>query len=96
MESYQLFNLFCLFGSDNVQDYLQALVSAPDKHQQETLKAMFEKRNNKTSQNIWHLQRKLEDYERRITDLKRPGASAKTQVSRQPKEVLKDVSIGLK
>jgi hypothetical protein len=80
---------------ENVQDYLAALVSVTDKHQQEGLKAIFEKRNNKTSQSIWQLQRKLEAYERKVSELQRHGSVPRGQGSRQPKEVLKDVSKGL-
>jgi hypothetical protein len=50
---------------------------------------------NKTSQSIWQLQQKLKAYQRKVSELQRRDSVSRGQGSRQPKEVLKDVSKGL-
>ncbi|CAG0893618.1 unnamed protein product [Darwinula stevensoni] len=79
---------------ENVNEYLRLAPNAGDKAQLARLKTMFEKKNNKTSQNLKHLQAKLDSYQRRLRELETHGV--KPAQSRQPKEVLRDVSQGLR
>lgn len=51
---------------------------------------MFEKKNQKSSQNILQLQRKLEHYHRKLREVEQNG------IARQPKDVLRDMHQGLK
>ncbi|XP_037081549.1 transmembrane and coiled-coil domains protein 2-like [Pollicipes pollicipes] len=76
---------------DNVNEYLIQTAAVQDKQQQQKLKALFEKKNQKAAQQMAHQQRKLEVYTRRAKELETCGLS-----HRQPKEVLKDVGYGLR
>ncbi|XP_025089033.1 transmembrane and coiled-coil domains protein 1-like isoform X4 [Pomacea canaliculata] len=75
----------------NVNEYLQ-LASAADKQQSQRMKNLFEKRNQKSAQSINHLQKKLEQYQRRLQEVETHGFST----HKQAKEVLRDVGQGLK
>lgn len=52
---------------ENVAEYLK-LVNSADKQQVGRIKQVFEKKNQKSSQNIVHMQKKLEQYHRKIKD----------------------------
>lgn len=77
---------------ENVNEYLK-LASNADKLQLQRIKNVFEKKNQKSAQTISQLQKKLENYNRRIKELETYGVSSH---HRQPKEVLRDVGQGLK
>lgn len=81
--------MFCV---DNVNEYLK-LASNADKHQLQRIKAVFEKKNQKYAQTISQLQKKLDTYSRRFQDLEAHGVS---NHHRQPREVLRDMSQGLR
>lgn len=76
---------------DNVNEYLK-LASNADKQQLTRIKAVFEKKNQKSAQNISQLQKKLESYSKRLRELEVHGVSG----HRQPREVLRDMGQGLK
>uniref|UniRef100_T1J3I7 Transmembrane and coiled-coil domains protein 1 n=1 Tax=Strigamia maritima TaxID=126957 RepID=T1J3I7_STRMM len=76
---------------NNVNEYLKCAANA-DKQQLQRIKSVFEKKNQKSAQTISQLQKKLENYNKRIRDLEMYGLAA----HRQPKEVLRDVGQGLK
>ncbi|XP_070209061.1 transmembrane and coiled-coil domain protein 3-like isoform X2 [Littorina saxatilis] len=76
----------------NVNEYLHLAASA-DKQQNQRIKTVFEKRNQKSAQSINHLQKKLETYQRRLTEIETHGVSGS---HKQAKEVLRDVGQGLK
>ncbi|CAG0902111.1 unnamed protein product, partial [Cyprideis torosa] len=76
---------------ENVNEYLKVTYNV-DPNQISRLKQLFEKRNNKTSQNIKHLQAKLEAYQLRLRELEVHGMPK----DRMPKEMLRDVGQGLK
>ena len=78
----------------NVNEYLR-LASQADKQQQIRLKAVFEKKNTKSAQQMAHFQRKLESYQRRLRTLENQGLQG-VQGHRAPKQVLRDVGIGIK
>ena len=88
----QNLTIFRLVHVDNVNEYLK-LASNADKHQLQRIKAVFEKKNQKYAQTISQLQKKLESYNRRLQDLEAHGVS---NHYRQPREVLRDMSQGLK
>eukprot|EP00916_Digyalum_oweni_P009209 GHVL01015528.1.p1 GENE.GHVL01015528.1~~GHVL01015528.1.p1 ORF type:complete len:460 (-),score=58.64 GHVL01015528.1:26-1405(-) len=75
----------------NVNEYLHLAASA-DKQQNQRIKTVFEKRNQKSAQSINHLQKKLETYQRRLTEIETHGVSGS---HKQAKEVLRDVGQGL-
>ncbi|KAK7487319.1 hypothetical protein BaRGS_00021408, partial [Batillaria attramentaria] len=75
----------------NVNEYLHLAASA-DKQQNQRIKTVFEKRNQKSAQSINHLQKKLEQYQRRLQEIETHGVSG----HKQAKEVLRDVGQGLK
>uniref|UniRef100_A0A8D8Y7X4 Transmembrane and coiled-coil domains protein 1 n=1 Tax=Cacopsylla melanoneura TaxID=428564 RepID=A0A8D8Y7X4_9HEMI len=77
---------------DNVNEYLK-LASNADKSQAIRIKAMFEKRNQKSAQNISQLQKKLEGYTKKLRMLETQGVAAH---HRQPREVLRDMGQGLR
>ncbi len=52
--------VFCI--AENVNEYLR-LSSNADKQQQQRIKQLFEKKNQKSTQNVAQLQRKLENYQ---------------------------------
>ncbi|XP_018116856.1 transmembrane and coiled-coil domains protein 1 isoform X3 [Xenopus laevis] len=74
---------------DNVAEYLK-LANNADRQQGARIKQVFEKKNQKSSQNILHLQKKLEHYRRKLREVEQNG------IARQPKDVLRDMQQGLK
>lgn len=89
--------LINLFQLDNVNEYLKLAASA-DKTQLQRIKAVFEKKNQKSAHNISQLQKKLESYSKRYKDLEQQQQFKAQQQKdyRQPREVLRDVGQGLK
>ena len=79
---------------ENVNEYLR-LASQADKQQQIRLKAVFEKKNTKSAQQMQILQRKLDSYQRRLRALEDQGVS-RAQGHRAPKQVLRGVGMGIK
>jgi len=79
---------------ENVNEYLR-LASQADKQQQIRLKAVFEKKNTKSAQQMAHFQRKLESYQRRLRALEAQGATG-IPGHRAPKQVLREVGMGIK
>lgn len=84
--------LYIFFVADNVNEYLKLAANA-DKQQQQRIKAVFEKKNQKSAQSISQLQKKLESYNRKLRDLEMHGLPSS---HRQPREVLRDMGQGLK
>ncbi|KAJ0171115.1 hypothetical protein K1T71_013314 [Dendrolimus kikuchii] len=78
---------------DNVNEYLKLAANA-DKQQLQRIKAVFEKKNQKSALCIAQLQKKLEGYNKRIKNWEQYGTSG--QAHRQPREVLRDMGQGLK
>ncbi|XP_072945803.1 uncharacterized protein [Epargyreus clarus] len=78
---------------DNVNEYLKLAANA-DKQQLQRIKAVFEKKNQKSALCIVQLQKKLEGYNKRIKSWEQHGTSG--QAHRQPREVLRDMGQGLK
>lgn len=78
---------------DNVNEYLK-LASNADKTQVQRIKAVFEKKNQKSAQCIQQLQKKLESYNKKLKELETKGVQAHHH--RQPREVLRDMGQGLK
>ncbi|KAM9327236.1 transmembrane and coiled-coil domains protein 1-like [Gastrophryne carolinensis] len=74
---------------DNVAEYLK-LANNADRQQGARIKQVFEKKNQKSSQNILQLQKKLEHYHRKLREVEQNG------IARQPKDVLRDMHQGLK
>ncbi|XP_037946247.1 transmembrane and coiled-coil domains protein 2-like [Teleopsis dalmanni] len=79
---------------DNVNEYLKLAASA-DRQQLQRIKAVFEKKNQKSAHNISQLQKKLDNYTKRAKDLQNHQYQNKSQ-HRQPREVLRDVGQGLR
>ncbi|KAH8388252.1 hypothetical protein KR093_001912 [Drosophila rubida] len=79
---------------DNVNEYLKLAASA-DKQQLQRIKAVFEKKNQKSAHSISQLQKKLDNYTKRSKDLQNHQFQTKSQ-HRQPREVLRDVGQGLR
>ena len=79
----------CDVISANVNEYLQ-LAGEADKVQLQRIKQVFEKKNQKSTANLSQLQKKLENYTKKLKDVETYGAH------KQAKEVLKDVGQGLK
>ncbi len=77
--------------TENVNEYLRLSANA-DKQQQQRIKTVFEKRNQKSTQMLAQLQRKLEGYQKRLKEVETYGVSG----HKQAKEVLRDVGQGLK
>ncbi|CAE1174788.1 Transmembrane and coiled-coil domains protein 1,Transmembrane and coiled-coil domains protein 2 [Acanthosepion pharaonis] len=75
----------------NVNEYLR-LASGADKQQILRIKTVFEKKNQKSTHSIAQLQRKLENYQRKLNDVETYGVSS----HKQAKEVLRDMGQGLK
>ncbi|XP_055926836.1 transmembrane and coiled-coil domains protein 2-like isoform X3 [Argiope bruennichi] len=71
---------------ENVNEYLKLATNA-DKQQLQRIKSVFEKKNQKSAQLITQLQKKLENYNKRIRDLEIHGI---------PRGVLRDMGQGLK
>jgi len=76
---------------ENVNEYLRLSANA-DKVQSQRIKNIFEKKNQKSTQSIAQLQKKLENYKKRLREVETYGVSG----HKQAKEVLKDVGQGLK
>nr|XP_015833376.1 PREDICTED: transmembrane and coiled-coil domains protein 2 isoform X5 [Tribolium castaneum] len=77
---------------DNVNEYLKLAANA-DKQQVQRIKAVFEKKNQKSAQVISQLQKKLDTYQKRVHELETHGL---VQSHRPPREVLRDMGQGLK
>ncbi|XP_044767064.1 transmembrane and coiled-coil domains protein 2 isoform X2 [Coccinella septempunctata] len=78
---------------DNVNEYLDLSAKTEDRFQLQRIKAVFEKKNQKSAQAISQLQKKLDNYQKRVMELERHG---QLQSHRQPREVLRDMGQGLK
>lgn len=82
-----------------MNEYLKLAANA-DKQQLGRIKAVFEKKNQKSAHTISQLQKKLESYSKRATDLRQTSgvssASSSLQQYKQPREMLRDVGQGLK
>ncbi|XP_018570701.1 transmembrane and coiled-coil domains protein 2 isoform X3 [Anoplophora glabripennis] len=76
---------------DNVNEYLKLAANA-DKQQVQRIKAVFEKKNQKSAQIISQLQKKLDIYQKRVHELETHGVVQ----SHRPREVLRDMGQGLK
>ncbi|CAG5134246.1 unnamed protein product, partial [Candidula unifasciata] len=71
-----------------VREYLQMTA---EKQPTARIKALFEKKNQKSAQNIIQLQRKLENYQQRLTEVETHGYTG----HRQAKEMIRDVGQGI-
>ncbi|XP_066268198.1 transmembrane and coiled-coil domains protein 2-like isoform X6 [Branchiostoma lanceolatum] len=76
---------------EHVSEYLKLAANA-DRQQAARIKSVFEKKNQKSATNIQQLQRKLENYQRRLKEAQENGVVA----HRQPKEMLRDMGQGLR
>ncbi|KAM5333837.1 transmembrane and coiled-coil domain protein 3 isoform 2-T2 [Glossophaga mutica] len=77
----------------NVAEYLK-LVSSADKQQAGRIKQVFEKKNQKSAHSIAQLQKKLEQYHRKLREIEQNGASRSSKdIS---KDNLKDIQHSLK
>ena len=85
--------IYCLFLLENVNEYLK-LASNADRQQLARIKAVFEKKNQKSAVNIQQLQKKVENYQKRQRDIETHGIAFAHH--RQPKEMLRDMGLGLK
>ncbi|XP_068125682.1 transmembrane and coiled-coil domains protein 2 isoform X2 [Hyperolius riggenbachi] len=74
---------------DNVAEYLK-LANNADRQQASRIKQVFEKKNQKSAQTIAQLHKKLEHYHKKLKEIEQNG------ISRQPKDVLRDMQQGLK
>ncbi|XP_062921443.1 transmembrane and coiled-coil domains protein 2 isoform X3 [Mobula hypostoma] len=74
---------------ENVAEYLK-LANNADKQQASRIKQVFEKKNQKSAQTISQLHKKLDHYRRKLKEIEQNG------LSRQPKDVLRDMQQGLK
>jgi hypothetical protein len=81
----------CCFTA-NVNEYLH-LAAGADKQQGQRIKTVFEKKNQKSAQSILHLQKKLEQYQKRLSDVETHGVPGG---HKQAKDVLMNVGQGLK
>lgn len=79
---------------DNVNEYLKLAANA-DKQQLQRIKAVFEKKNQKSAHTISQLQKKLESYSKRVKEVQ-VQQNQRQLGHRQPREVLRDVGQGLK
>lgn len=61
-----------------------------------SLKAVFEKKNQKSAHTISQLQKKLDNYTKRVKDLQNQQYSHHKHPHRQPREMLRDVGQGLR
>uniref|UniRef100_A0A3P8RUP1 Transmembrane and coiled-coil domain family 3 n=1 Tax=Amphiprion percula TaxID=161767 RepID=A0A3P8RUP1_AMPPE len=84
---------------ENVAEYLK-LVNSADKQQMGRIKQVFEKKNQKSAQNIAQMQKKLEQYHRKIKDSEihhnlspHPSAVKHSTIPREsPRELLRDMT----
>lgn len=74
---------------ENVNEFLKLCANA-DRQQQNRMKQLFEKKNQKSAQNISYLQRKLEDYFKRLKEIEERG------VQQKPSHKMRDKVQGLK
>ena len=58
---------------DNVNEYLKLFANATDSNQQQRIKQVFEKKNQKSAQQIAQLQRKLDEYEKKKREVEKHG-----------------------
>ena len=72
--------------TENVNEYLRLSANA-DKVQSQRIKNIFEKKNQKSTQSIAQLQKKLENYKKRLREVETYGVSG----HKQAKEVLKNI-----
>lgn len=77
---------------ENVNEYLKLSANA-DKQQLTRIKTVFEKKNQKSANSISQLQKKLDNYTKKLRNFEMNGAPAS---HRQPREVLRDMGQGLK
>ncbi|CAL7933977.1 unnamed protein product [Xylocopa violacea] len=77
---------------ENVNEYLKLAANA-DKQQLTRIKAVFEKKNQKSAHSIAQLQKKLDSYTKKLREYELNGAPTS---HRQPREVLRDMGQGLK
>jgi len=88
--------------AENVNEYLRLSAmddSNVDRQQAQRVKAAFEKRNQKSTQTIAQLQRKLEMYTARLRELDETGvlySGGSRHTHRQARTVLKDVGQGIR
>jgi hypothetical protein len=75
---------------ENVNEYLKLAANA-DKNQLQRIKSVFEKKNQKSAQTIATLQKKLDNYNKKIKETEARGAHHK-----QTREMLRDFGQGLK
>ncbi|KFQ35992.1 Transmembrane and coiled-coil domains protein 3, partial [Mesitornis unicolor] len=75
----------------NVAEYLK-LVNSADKQQAGRIKQVFEKKNQKSAHSIAQLQKKLEQYHRKLKDIEQNGSSKTTKDT--SKDNLKDIQHG--
>lgn len=61
----------------NVAEYLK-LVNSADKQQASRIKQVFEKKNQKSAHTIAQLQKKLEQYHKKLKDIEQNGSATKT------------------
>ncbi|KAK5640663.1 hypothetical protein RI129_011474 [Pyrocoelia pectoralis] len=81
-----------MFRDENVNEYLQLAANA-DKQQLQRIKAVFEKKNQKSAHIISQYQKKLDTYQKRMREFETHGVA---QTHRPPREVLRDMGQGLK
>ncbi|XP_029379332.1 transmembrane and coiled-coil domain protein 3-like [Echeneis naucrates] len=85
--------------NENVAEYLK-LVNSADKQQLGRIKQVFEKKNQKSAQNIAQMQKKLEQYHRKMKDNEiqqspsphMPAVKHSTIPRESPRELLKDMT----
>ncbi|XP_004845010.1 transmembrane and coiled-coil domains protein 3 isoform X4 [Heterocephalus glaber] len=77
----------------NVAEYLK-LVSSADKQQAGRIKQVFEKKNQKSAHSILQLQKKLEQYHRKLREIEQNGASRGAKD--MARDNLKDIQHSLK
>jgi len=92
-------NIYRYICAENVREYLK--LSADAAPQTRTrMKGEFERKNQKLAQNILQLQHKLDEYNRRLVDLRNPATSQATGIylggHRPARDMLKNVGQGLK
>ncbi|KAM4734238.1 transmembrane and coiled-coil domain protein 3-like [Anableps anableps] len=83
---------------ENVAEYLK-LVNSVDKQQLGRIKQAFEKKNHKSSQNIAQMQKKLEQYHRKMKDSEvlhspppRPPSAKRSTIPRESPRQLRDMT----
>ncbi|KAM8973274.1 transmembrane and coiled-coil domain protein 3 [Pelodytes ibericus] len=78
----------------NVAEYLK-LVNSADKQQAGRIKQVFEKKNQKSAHSIAQLQKKLEQYHKKLKDIEQNGSTSKSSKDIS-KDNLKDLQHSLK